>query len=71
MEMARGARPELFADVGKKDGKERWAINSQTISMLKLMVPKDRRDAKAESKNAGLSADHPASQPQNLGNPGH
>jgi hypothetical protein len=44
MEMARGARPELFADVGKKDGKERWAINSQTISMLKLMVPRDKRD---------------------------
>jgi hypothetical protein len=71
MEMARGARPELFADAGKKDGKERWPINSQTISMLKLMLPKDKRDAQAESKNTGLSADHPASQPQNIGTPGH
>lgn len=44
MEMARGARPELFVDANKKDGKERWPINSQTISMLKLMLPKDKRD---------------------------
>jgi hypothetical protein len=71
MEMARGARPELFADVGKKDGKERWTLTADTISMLKVMIPKDKRDAQAESKNAGLSADHPASQPQDIGTPGH
>jgi hypothetical protein len=44
MEMARGARPELFADAGKKDGKERWTLTADTISMLKVMIPKDKRD---------------------------
>jgi hypothetical protein len=54
MEMARGKRPELFSSkLQQKDKRERWKLTGDTISMLKLLLPREARNDAQDHRQTG------------------